>query len=163
MPADSQQCEEPTQQIDRARRATANVEIDRNDRGDGAGDSIAAGENATVERAIADRDDPFRIRRCLIGALERLAHVAGDGPRDEQHIRMARRGDEAKPETLEIIEGVVERVDFELAPVAGACVDLADRKAAAETAACRLAYAPGELLESRLVGPGRGLGQRAAR
>ena len=47
---------------------------------------------------------------------------------------MARRGDEAQAEALEIVEGVVERVDFQFAAVAGAGVDLADREAAAEPA-----------------------------
>ena len=47
---------------------------------------------------------------------------------------MARRGDEAQPETLEVVKRVVERVDFELAAVAGAGVDLADGKAASKAA-----------------------------
>ena len=45
---------------------------------------------------------------------------------------MARRGDEAQPEAFEIVEGIVERVDFQFAAVAGAGVDLADRQRAAE-------------------------------
>jgi hypothetical protein len=59
--------------------------------------------------------------------LQRLAHVLADRPRHHQHVGMARRGDKAQAEALEIVEGVVERMDFELAAVAGAGVDLADR------------------------------------
>ena len=48
---------------------------------------------------------------------------------------MAGRGDEAEAEALEVVEGVVERVDLELAAVARAGIDLADGKAASEPAA----------------------------
>ena len=47
---------------------------------------------------------------------------------------MARRGDEAQAEALQVVERVVECVDFQFAAVAGAGVDLADRQAAAEPA-----------------------------
>ena len=93
---------------------------------------VAAGEDAAVGGAIADRHHPFRVRRRGVGALQRLAHVLGDRAGHQQHVGMARRGDEAQAEALEIVEGVVERVDLELAAVAGAGIDLADREAAAE-------------------------------
>ena len=98
---------------------------------------VAAGEDAAVERAVADRDHPFRIGRRVVGALQRLAHVLGHRPGHHQHVGMARRGDEAQAEALEVVERVVERVDLQLAAVAGAGVDLADRQAAAEPAARR--------------------------
>ena len=47
---------------------------------------------------------------------------------------MARRGHEAQAEALEIVEGVVERMDLQLAAVAGAGIDLANRETAAELA-----------------------------
>ena len=47
---------------------------------------------------------------------------------------MARRSDEPEAEPLDIVEGVIERVDLELAGVAGAGVDLPDRQAAAQPA-----------------------------
>ena len=47
---------------------------------------------------------------------------------------MARRSDKAQPEALEIVERVLQRVDFQLAAVARAGVDLADRERAAEPA-----------------------------
>ena len=93
---------------------------------------VAAGEHAAVDGAVADRDHPFRIGRRVVGALQRLAHVLGHRPGDQQHVGMARRGDEAQAEALEVVEGVVERVDLQLAAVAGAGVDLADRERAAE-------------------------------
>ena len=47
---------------------------------------------------------------------------------------MARRGDEAQAEALQVVERIVQRMDFQLAAVAGAGIDLADRQAAAEPA-----------------------------
>ncbi len=45
---------------------------------------------------------------------------------------MARGGHEADTEALDIVKGVAERVDFELAAVARTGVDLADRETAPE-------------------------------
>ena len=45
---------------------------------------------------------------------------------------MARGGDEPDTETLDIVKGVAERVDFEFAAVARAGVDFADRETAPE-------------------------------
>ena len=45
---------------------------------------------------------------------------------------MTRRRDETQAEAFEIVERIVERVDFELAAVAGAGVDLADGQAASQ-------------------------------
>jgi hypothetical protein len=40
-----------------------------------------------------------------VGALQRLAHVADDRAGNEQHVGMARRGDEAQSKALEVVEG----------------------------------------------------------
>ena len=108
------------------------MQVDRDDRGHAAGDGIAAGENAAVEGAAAERHHPFGLGRRALGPLQRLAHVLRDRPGHQQHVGMARRGDEAQAEPLEIVERVAERMDFELAAVARAGIDLADRQAAAE-------------------------------
>ena len=47
---------------------------------------------------------------------------------------MARAGDELDAETLDVVVRIAERVDLELAAVARAGVDLADRQRAAERA-----------------------------
>ena len=69
---------------------------------------------------------------------------------------MARRGDEAQAEALEIVEGVVERVDLELAAIAGAGIDLADGEAAAELRARHAAEICRKLGERGFVGAGGG-------
>ena len=47
---------------------------------------------------------------------------------------MARRGHEAEAEALDIVIGIVQGVDFELASIARAGIDLAYRQTAAEPA-----------------------------
>src|SRR5262245_21827308 len=73
---------------------------------------------------------------------------------------MARGGDDAQAETLEIVEGIVEGVDFELAAVAGAGVDLTDREAAAEPFARGTVDTPRELGQRRVVLSRCRLGER---
>ena len=121
-----EQRQKTLQQLQRCRGTPADVKIDRNDGIDAAGDGVAAGKHAAVPRAIADRDHPFRVRRRVVGALQGLAHIVGDRAGDEQHVGMARRGDEAQAEALEVVEGVVESMDFQFATIAGSGVDFAD-------------------------------------
>jgi hypothetical protein len=47
---------------------------------------------------------------------------------------VTRRGDEPEAEAFQVVEGVVESVDLQLAKVAGPGVHLADRQRAAEAA-----------------------------
>jgi hypothetical protein len=112
-------------------------------------------------RAVADGHHPFRIGRGGIGALQRLAHVLRHRAGDQQHVGVARRGDEAQAEALEVVEGVVEGVDLELAAVAGAGIDLADRQAAAEAPAAAGSSAP-RARRARRSSARRRLGQRRA-
>ena len=48
---------------------------------------------------------------------------------------MARRSDKPQAELLEVVKGIAECMDFELAAIARACVDLADRQTASELCA----------------------------
>ena len=65
---------------------------------------------------------------------------------------MARRGDEAQAEALEIVEGVVQRVDLELAAIAGPGIDLADGEAAAKLPPRGAIEICRKLGEGRIVG-----------
>ena len=104
------------------------MEIDRHNSTDAADDRVAAREQAAIHGAVADRDNPFRIRRRVVSALQGFAHVFGDRPGHQEHIGMPRRSDEAQAKTFEIVEGVAERVDFQLAAIAGAGIDLRGSK-----------------------------------
>ncbi len=72
MRAGLEQGEQALEQLRGSRRAAADVQIDRHDLGDAADHGVAAGEQAAVGRAVADRHDPFRIGRGLVGAPERF-------------------------------------------------------------------------------------------
>ena len=93
---------------------------------------VAAGEDAAVGRAGARSDDPFGRGRCVIGAFQRLAHVMRHRARHQEHVGVPGRGDETEAEPLEIVEGVAQRVELELAAVAGAGVDMPDGETPSE-------------------------------
>lgn len=65
---------------------------------------------------------------------------------------MAGRGDEADAEAVEIVEGIAQRVDFQLAAIAGPRIHLADGKAAAEPRAGGGVELAREGLHGRVVG-----------
>ena len=73
---------------------------------------------------------------------------------------MARRGDEAQPEPLEVVERIVQRVDFQLTAVARAGIYLADRQAAAEPSACGAVDLLGKFGQSNVADYWRRLGER---
>src|SRR6266566_6284266 len=124
--------QQPLEQLERRRRTAADHEVDRHDLRHRAHAGVAPGEDTTAGGAITDGDDPLGRRGCGVGALERLAHVERHRAGDEQRVRVAGRGDETDAEALDVVEGVVERVDLELARVAGSRIDLADRETAPE-------------------------------
>ena len=60
---------------------------------------------------------------------KRLAHAGGDGPGDEQDVGVARRGDDAEAEPLQVDVRARRERQLVLAAVAGAGVDVAERQA----------------------------------
>src|SRR5437016_9857908 len=117
---------ETFEQRGRRGRAAADVEIYRNHLIDRADHRVAALEHAAPAAASADRDHPFWIRGSRIGALERDLHVARYRAGHHEHVGVARRGDEADAEALDVVDGIVEGMDLELAAVARAGIDLAN-------------------------------------
>ena len=97
---------------------------------DRADELVAVPEDAAAERAVAERGDAARLGHRLVGGEERLAHAGRDRPGDEQHVGVARRGDDAEAEPLEVVVRARGEGQFVLAAVAGAGVDVADREAA---------------------------------
>ena len=127
-----QQYEQTLKQRCGGRRAPLYMQIDRDYRRRAASHGIGSFEDAAVDCAIADRHDPFRVGRRGLGAIQRFAHVHRHRPGNQQYVGVARRGDEAETEALDVVEGVVERMDLKFAAVARTGIDLANRKAAAE-------------------------------
>ncbi len=136
------------------------MQINRHHRGDAPDAGVAAGERSAVACAVSCRHDPLRIGSGLVGALERFTHVGRHGAGHQQHIGVARRGDEAKSEALEIVEHVIERMDLELAAVAGTGVDLANREGSAEPPPGSLIHSGCKLGERGVVRRRRCFGQR---
>ena len=54
----------------------------------------------------------------MIGSFQCIAHVFGHGPGDHENIGVAWRGDEPDAETLDVVIGVAQRMNLQLAPVA---------------------------------------------
>src|SRR5690349_1481568 len=88
--------------------------------------TIAPGEYATVGGAGADSNDPLRPGSSIVGSLQCFPHVFCHRACDHEHVGMAWRGHKSQPESLEIIESIGQRVDFQLATVAGAGINLAN-------------------------------------
>src|SRR5207248_1944093 len=74
--------EKALKQLLRRGRAAGDMQVDGHDLAHAADAGGAAGEEAAVASAVAHGDDPLRIRRRSVGALERLPHVAGHGTGD---------------------------------------------------------------------------------
>jgi DNA-binding IclR family transcriptional regulator len=71
-------------------------------------------------------------RRRLIGATQSQLHVPCNGSGHQQHVGMARAGNESNAEALDVVVGVIEGVDFEFASVAGTGIDFANAQSLAE-------------------------------
>ena len=87
---------------------------------------VALAEDAAGAAAVADRHHQPGFRRRLVGAPQRRLHVARDRAGHEQHVGMARAGDELDAQPFQVVVGIVQGVDLQLAAVARAGVHLAD-------------------------------------
>ena len=96
----------------------------------------------------------------MIGALERHSHVLGHRAGHHQHVGVARRGDKAQAEALEVVIGVAERMNLQLAPVAGAGIDFPDRQRPPEPPPRQPRQRCAELGERGLIGRRRRFRQR---
>ena len=114
------------------RRAARQIKIDRQDTFEPVAAGISAAGNAARDGAGADRHHPTRLGHRLVGALQRLAHRVGDGTGDQQQIGKARRRGKENPETVQIVERVVERLQLRFAAVARAGIDMADMQTASK-------------------------------
>ena len=102
--------------------------------------------------------DELRRRGRVVGAPQRDLHVERHRAGHEQQVREARRRGEVHAEALAVVDRVVDRVNLQLAAVAGAGVDLADRQAAAEALPDRLLEPRADLLDAGLDRSGQRLG-----
>ena len=74
-----------------AGRAAGHVDVDRQELV-GALDDGVVGEHAARRRAGAHRDDPLRLEHLVVEAADDRRHLDRDAAREDQHVRLARRG-----------------------------------------------------------------------
>ena len=113
------------------RTSTANDVLDR------AAAGVASRRKRPTRRsrtAIAHRHHQLGVGRAVVGDAQRVLHVLRHRAGDQQHVGMARAGDELDAAPFEVVVGIVEGVDFQLAAVARTGIDLADGQRAAEDA-----------------------------
>lgn len=82
--------EDAQQDCPRFRWTTAHDGIDRQNCRHRPDNPIAAGKDAAIMRTVTDSDNHFRSGCRIIGAFERVGHVARHRTGDEQTIGMAR-------------------------------------------------------------------------
>src|SRR6185503_21323216 len=110
----------------RAWRATGHSDVDGDDVRDAARARVVLAEDSARAPAIADGDHQLRIRSRLVGTTQRRLHVTRDRPGDQQQVRVPRARDEADAETLDVVHGIAQRMDFQLASIARPGVDVPD-------------------------------------
>ena len=135
--------------------AAGDPEVDREELLERLGEVLGGAEEVAAECAVAERGDAARLGHRVVGDQERLAHPGRDRAGDEEHVGVARRGDDAEAEALEVVVRARRERELVLAAVAGAGVDVADREAAAAVGA-------GERRSRGGAGGGRGRGSASA-
>ena len=113
-------------------RATGNDDIYRNHVGDLTAARITFAENPAVAAAVAEGDYQLGVGRGVVSSFESNLHMPRHRAGDQQHIRMARAGNKVYAQPFDIIVGIVEAVDFQLATVAGASVNVTDCQCATD-------------------------------
>ena len=134
--------EDALQQRARRRRAAGDRDVDRDHVGDAAEARVALAEDAAGAAAIADGDDELRLGRRVVGALAARSPCASTpGPVTSSMSAWRGLATKRDAEAFDVVVRIAERVDLELAAVARAGVDVADRQRAAERAQDRLLQA----------------------
>lgn len=124
--------QETLQNGQRAGGATVDHGMNGNDVADWTTRGVVGAEDSATRAAVPHREHPLGIGHGVISLLECIFHVDRDRPGDQQQIGMARAGYEADAGALQVVVRVAERVDFELATIARAGVDMAYAQGAPE-------------------------------
>ncbi|CAG7639969.1 hypothetical protein E143388_08141 [Rhodococcus opacus] len=123
----SSPCHVPQSRHDRfGRRASGNLEVDRDDVPDRSEHLVTAGERTAIVCAVIEGDNPFGMRHRLESLPERTQHVSCDRPGHEEHIRVARGRDQPDAIPFHIMHRSERGVDLDPAPVAGPSIDMAN-------------------------------------
>src|SRR5258708_13037517 len=107
----------------RARRATGDVDVDREDPVDAAGAGVSLPDDAPGGGAGSHGDHDARIGDGLERAADGGLQVARDRAGDHDPVRVAWRGDEVNAEATNVVHRFPEAAELPVAGAAGACVE----------------------------------------
>ena len=116
----------------RVGRTTSNRVMHGNDVRNGAPARVALSENSAAGSAVANSNDQFGIGYGIVGTLQGFFHIHGHRPRHQQQVGMPRACNEFDPDAFEVVIGIVERLDLQLAAITGAGIDVANTKGTAQ-------------------------------
>ena len=117
-------------------RTARDAQVDREDRFKRPSKFCLVAEEIAAQGAVSERGDEPGLGHRFISCAEGPGHPCGDRPGDEQHIGVARRGNDIQPVLLEIVERIRGCGEFVLTAIAGASVDVTDRERATPTVRC---------------------------
>lgn len=126
-------CSYTSQQRNRGRRATRDLHIYGEHVGYPATHGITGTENPTPAATVADSDYQLRIRSRFINSFQRTDHVLGDGSGNQKHVGMTRASDEFDPGSFQVVIGIGEGVNFQLASVARSRIDMSNAQGPAQS------------------------------
>ncbi len=106
------------------RRTPGNVNVHGNHVADVAHDVVAAVEGAAGDAARAHRYHELRHGHLLVGAQEPFPGEPRHRARADQHVSVPRRALELHAEPLQVVAGRKGGKDLDVAPVAGAAVEV---------------------------------------
>src|SRR5579863_8668779 len=98
----------------------------------GAPACVALSKHSTACAAVSDGDNQLRARDCVVRALQSLFHVYRYGACNQQQIGVPRACNEFDPDALEVVVGIVERLDLQLAPITRAGIDMSNTERTAQ-------------------------------
>ena len=111
---------------------------------------VTLAEDAAVAPAISDSDNQLRLRRGIVGSLQRNLHIAGNRPGDQQHVCEPRRCRKMDAETLAIVNRIINRMYLKFTSIARTGIYLADGETALEAPPYDLLEPYGDFFELRV-------------
>jgi hypothetical protein len=115
----------------RSGRATGNGEVGRHILCHSIMDGITSPKDAPIDGAVTHCKEPLGRGHGLVCLFEGLFHMAREGTCNQKNIRMAGGGHKGKALTRQGVDRVFQSPEFQLAPIAGAGIEMTDGGAAA--------------------------------
>src|SRR4051794_37780725 len=120
------------QNCGRGGRTASNRVLYGNDVRNGAPAGVAFSEYTPAASAVPDSNNQFGIGYGIVGAFQGLYHIHGPRPCNQQQVGMPRTCHEFDPDSFEVVVGIVERLDLQLASITRPGIDVANTKGTAQ-------------------------------